>query len=161
MAIVILHSSICRLCGRVLRQGEEVTSFPAFAVSIADPHFDFPDDAFPTDCLTKANGGLGVVQRVEDWFANVGPGKRRCQVCGKEVTNPDDYILIDYLTNRESGPLSKYNYTHLHGSCVAQWQRLPEFTSLVRQAIAEAHWNSAYLSKLVVEILIARQGTAA
>ena len=72
MAIVILHSSICRLCGRVLRQGEEVTSFPAFAVSIADPHFDFPDDAFPTDCLTKANGGLGVVQRVEGWFASVG-----------------------------------------------------------------------------------------
>ena len=72
MAIVILDLSICRLCGRVLRQGEEVTSFPAFAVSSADPHFDFPDDAFHTDCLTKANGGLGVVQRVEDWFANVG-----------------------------------------------------------------------------------------
>ena len=72
MPILILDLSICRLCGRLLRQGEEVTSFPAFAVSSADPQFDFSDDAFHTDCLTKANGGLGVVQRVEGWFASVG-----------------------------------------------------------------------------------------
>jgi hypothetical protein len=152
MALLIFGKTQCGLCNRVLEQGEAVRSFPAFAVNEQDPLLLFSDGSFHQACLDADKRKNDVLYRVEELVANTGPGKRACAVCKAQVTDPDDYLLIGHLSDREADPLRQFNYTHLHKSCLPRWEKKELFGRLARAALTSRFWRGNYLNNLLKDL---------
>ncbi|MBL8297957.1 MAG: hypothetical protein JNN30_06350 [Rhodanobacteraceae bacterium] len=152
MALLIYGKSVCALCGRVINQNELTCSFPPFVVNELDACFVFSDGAFHEACVRKHMHGIDALRRVDEWASRVGPGKRKCIVCEMEVADPDDYLLIDHLSDREEDPLREFNYTHLHRSYVQKWNSRSRFVDLAAAALASDSWKGPYLIRLIEEI---------
>ena len=152
MALLIFGKTVCPLCDRVIKSGESTHSFPAFVVNEKDPCFIFSDCAFHEECVRQHKLGAYATQRVEGWVSKVGPGKRKCVVCQNEVTNPDDYLLVEHLSDDANDPLRAFNYTHLHKSCLPKWKSRDYFVGLVNKVIASGRWQGGYLAHLLNEI---------
>jgi hypothetical protein len=70
-------------------------------------------------------------------------------VCGNQITDPDDYLLIGNLSGPSTGPLEKFNYTHLHKSHIGAWKHAEEFLALAREALDGGHWRGRALLDIV------------
>jgi hypothetical protein len=152
MALLIYGKSVCSLCDRVIKQEEPTCSFPPFVVNELDPCFVFSDGAFHETCVRKHKHGADALRRVDEWASKVGPGKRKCVVCKTEVTDPDDYLLIEHLSDREGDPLRAFNYTHLHKSCLPKWDSRLRFIELANAMLASGSWKGPYLAWLIKEV---------
>jgi hypothetical protein len=152
MALLLFGMSKCPLCGQVIEQGQSTWSFPAFVLNELDPCFFFSDGAFHEQCVLKHKLGAYVHQRVEEWASRVGPGKRKCAVCKAEVTDPDDYLQIEHLSDREGDPLRIFNYTHLHKSCLPIWESRQHFIELATAVLTLGSWKGCYLAQLIKEM---------
>jgi predicted nucleic acid-binding Zn ribbon protein len=141
MALLIYGKRVCSLCGKLIKQEDPSCSFPPFVVNELDPCFLFSDGAFHEACVLKHKHGVDAIRRVEEWAANVGPGKRKCVVCKTEITDPDDYLLIEHLSDREGDPMREFNYTHLHKSCLSRWEGSSRFTDLANATLASNSWK--------------------
>jgi hypothetical protein len=152
MALLIIDKSVCSLCGLVIKQGEATCSFPPFVMNELDPCFHFSDGAFHEACVRAHKHGADVLRRVDEWASRVGPGKRKCTVCKTEVTDPDDYLLIEHLSDREGDPLRTFNYTHLHKSCIPRWESRWHFLEPAWAVLVSGSWKGPYLARLIKEV---------
>jgi hypothetical protein len=96
--------------------------------------------------------GSDAVRRVDEWFLKIGPGpgKRKCGVCRLEVFDPDDYLLIEYLS--DDLRLREFNYTHLHKSCLQKWDRRTDSIELIRSALSSGVLKGSYFYKLIEDL---------
>jgi hypothetical protein len=152
MALLIYGKSVCSLCGRVILQDELTCSFPPFVMNERDPCLVFSDGAFHEACVRNHKHGADALRRADEGASRVGPGKRKCVVCKTEVTNPDNYFLIEHLSDREDDPLREFNYTHLHKSCLPRWDGRFQFIELGNAALAAGSWKGPYLVRLIEEV---------
>jgi hypothetical protein len=93
-----------------------------------------------------------MLAAAEEYYQKAGPGKRACVVCGNQVLNPDDYLLIGYLGDPTTEPLAKFNYTHLHKSHIRDWKQADEFLVLARAAASSGQWQGSALPGIIREI---------
>lgn len=152
MALIIYGKSSCSLCGQTIERDDAVVSFPAFVVNELDPCFALSDGSFHEACLHKDVRAGEALRRVEEWAAHVGPGKRQCAVCGMQVVDPDNYILIEHLSERDDDPLSFFNYVHLHRTCIPKWDARVRFDALAKDRLASGAWKGSYLPHLIEQI---------
>lgn len=152
MALLICGKSVCSLCEQIIKQDEPTCSFPPFIANEFDPCFVFSDGVFHESCIFKHKHGSDALRRVDEWSSRVGPGKRKCDVCKTEVSDPDDYLVIVRLSDREGDALWEFNYTHLHKSCIPNWDRGARFVSLAKAVLASGYWKGQYLFRLIEEI---------
>ena len=152
MALLIYGRSACSLCGQVMKQEDPTCLFPPFVMNELDPCFEFSDGAFHDACVRKHKYGADALRRVDEWFSKVGPGKRKCVVCKSEVTDPDDYLLIEHLSDREGDSLQAFNYTHLHKSCLSRWDNRSCFIELASVALTSGSWKGPYLAWLIEKV---------
>ena len=110
---------------------------PAFAWNQSDPLWLFNDAAVHVACLAMDPRRAHVERVIAEVEAKTGPGNRVCAVCGDEVTDPEDYILIPRLTHIETDPLFRFRYTHLHKSHVPQWREYAEFMGHVPRLVGD------------------------
>lgn len=152
MALLFIGSTLCTLCDKVVNEGDSYQSFPAFIMNELDPCFIFTDGAFHEACVRNHAQGADALRRVDEWKLNVGPGRRKCAVCGHQVTEPDDYLLIGKLSDCENDPLRLFNYTHLHRSCVSRWNRASAFVDLASAALGSGSWKGGWLAQLIEDV---------
>jgi hypothetical protein len=152
MALLFYGKSVCSLCGKVIDETTPVRSFPAFILNELDPCFLFSDASFHEACVNEHPYGIDVLRRFDEWHSKVGPGKRICVVCKEEIISPDNYLLIEHLSDRESDPLRVFNYTHLHKSCIPRWKSRSRFIELANAALASGFWKGYYLNKIINEL---------
>ena len=69
MALVIRGQTICDLCGEIIAEGDDVTTFPAFVHNEIDPLFCFNDAPFHTECVKKHPIGERAVSRADEWLS--------------------------------------------------------------------------------------------
>jgi hypothetical protein len=154
MALLLRGKSECSLCGQIIKD-EDIASvrlFPAYVLNELDPCFLFSDASFHETCVSKHPYGSYAIRRAEEWYSKVGPGKRKCVVCAEEVIDPDNYLLIEHLSDREGDPLRAFNYTHLHKSCIPKWGERLRFIELVNAAVVSGLLKSPYFDRLINEI---------
>jgi endogenous inhibitor of DNA gyrase (YacG/DUF329 family) len=152
MALVVLGETVCNLCGDKIENEDEAIAFPPFCQNENDICFQFSDGAFHSRCLDANPNGKIAISRASYWYQNVGPGKRKCDVCGAEVTDPNDYIFIPYMSDINGDPLMDFNCIHLHKSHIAQWDRKETFIELAFSAIKSGFWKGSDLDFLIKEI---------
>jgi len=156
MALLFFGKTVCPLCARIIRDGESVFSFSPFVLDESDPCFFFSDKAFHLKCVEGNQIGGEAIQRFEEWKSKTGPGKRKCSVCELEITDPDNYLLIESLSVDSANALYGFNYTHLHKSCISNWPMKKAFVLAGKSAIESGQWKGSYLPYLVKQIDAAR-----
>jgi hypothetical protein len=152
MALLIFNQSKCSLCGKLITKAEPTCSFPAFVTNQLDPCWVFSDGAFHEACVLKHEHGPNALRRADEWGANIGPGKRQCLVCKTEVTDPNDYVLIEHLTDDDQNALKAFNYSHFHQSCLHDWKDRLALIELIKAANTSGTWQGPYLDQLLSAI---------
>jgi hypothetical protein len=152
MAILLRGMTKCKVCGKVIEEGDEVVLFPHFVLNEADPLYALSDAACHRNCVNGDPLGVLMLEASEQYLANTGPGKRVCAVCGIEVRDPDDYLFVGYLADPSDGPLGRFNWTHLHKSHISGWPQAREFLMLAKATFSKGRWRGAALAEIVREI---------
>ena len=152
MAILLRGTTRCRICDKVIADGDAVVLFPHFVLNEADPLYHFSDAACHLRCIESNALAKKALAESEQYLAQSGPGKRACAVCGNEIRNPDDYLFISFLADPNEDLLGRFNYTHLHKSHISNWKEADEFLLLAKAAINGGRWQGAALDALVREI---------
>jgi len=152
MAVLLRNKTICPMCGRLIEEGEDTSLFPHFILNENDPLYEFSDSACHTACLASHPLGQALALASEANAEHTGPGKRRCAVCGAEILDPDDYLLIGYLGDPTRNGIAEFNFTHLHKSHLAQWRDADRFLGLAKEMLASGRWKGPALLMLVQKI---------
>ena len=153
MALLFIGKTICPICGLVIDDEQDAYGFPAFGENPQDLLYRFSDGAFHETCLLGDVDGRKAVEVIRDRASKIGPGKRKCQVCGEEIMDPDDYAMIDYICAPEVHSIASFHYTHLHRSHSVSWNRKEQFLKQLENA-----WKAGILSQKVAEALVVHLG---
>lgn len=149
MAILIREETVCEICGLTIQTGEDAYLFPAFAENPQDRLFSFSDGAFHEKCVMGDPSGFRAVELMAERKSKVGPGNRKCQVCGQEILYPDDCAMVDFICLPEDHRLGAFNFTHLHRSHADLWPRKAEFLSELVNAGHEGRISRAHARRIL------------
>jgi hypothetical protein len=152
MAILLIGKTTCPICGKVIEEGDEAVLFPHIILNELDPLYALSDGACHSACVSADPLGRAMLAAAEEYYKKAGPGKRACVVCGNQVLDPDDYLLIGYLGDSSTEPLGRFNYTHLHKSRIRDWKQADEFLGLARAAVSSGQWQGSALPRVIREI---------
>jgi hypothetical protein len=160
MAIVLLGETSCAICAKVIERGDEAVLFPDVVLNEQDPLYALSDAACHAACVNADARGRAVLAASDMHVRNTGPGQRACAVCGGEILDPNDYLLIPWLGDSLTEPLGRFNYTHLHTSHIRDWKQADAFLAVAKGAIGAGRWGGPALSKLIADIEAARGAAA-
>ena len=74
MSLLIHSLTECPVCGRVIEEGQDAVSFPAFAFNEADPCILFNDASVHQTCFENHPLRRQVDGAVAEMYAKDGPG---------------------------------------------------------------------------------------
>jgi hypothetical protein len=152
MSILLRGKTRCPICGNVIEEEDEAVLFPHIILNEKDPLYALSDAACHSTCVNRDALGQAMLAAVDEYYKRTGPGKRGCAVCGSQILDPDDYLLIAYLANPLTDPLGKFNYTNLHKSHIQDWKQADEFLTLAKAAIDADQWQGDAMLKIIREI---------
>jgi hypothetical protein len=66
-----------------------------------------------------------------------------------EITEPDNYVSVGYLTDDQIDPLSKFNYFHLHRTCLAKFQQRQSLIEALKTRLESGQWKGRGLEWLI------------
>jgi hypothetical protein len=157
MAILIQNTTQCPLCGQVLTSRARALSFPAMVWNELDPLLLVSDATVHVSCLERHGLLEAALARMREVTETTGPGKRKCLVCGQQVTTPDEHLAFGHLTRDPKVPLFAFNYAQFHRSCLSRWQRLLETINLLEDFNKSGLWKGRWLGILIEELRKAAQ----
>lgn len=128
---ILIDGMECRLCSKPMNPEEETICFSAFVSNANDLLYSFSDACFHAACFLQHPLAEMALARHAEAVERLSPGHRTCAVCSNDITDPDDYFALGYLTSDEAEPVYAYQYLQLHRSHLADWpERLRVLTIL-------------------------------
>lgn len=152
MAIIIKGSSVCPLCGQIIKESDEIISFPPFISDELDPLSEFSDTGFHSGCFRQHPLSENAEKCYRDILEQTRYDRRDCVVCGHKITDPDDYFTLGYLTSDPKHPLHRYNHIQFHRSCMTEWRDLTVFYNLLNKFWKAGKMRGPALKSLLDEI---------
>lgn len=149
---IIVDGMKCPLCGKPLEEWQQIVAFSPFVNNERDPLWVFSDGAFHAQCFLNHPLAEKAQARQKEILERLGPGNRFCVVCGREITDPDDYFTVGHLTEDENHPLYRYNYTQAHRSHLNTWSEMSYVYELIEDLKHTQTWRNAALDRLLVEL---------
>jgi hypothetical protein len=131
----------CMLCGRPMVEGQKHVLMPPFTANEADSLYRFSDAVMHLECLEREPLAETLRNRLEEFDRFRAPGNRSCTVCARQVTNPDDYLSLGFLTDSSANPLYRYNYAQFHKSCLPNWSELSTVIHSAREELSTGRWR--------------------
>jgi hypothetical protein len=149
--------AICSLCGKELRESEEVFVFPAFVPNTKDPLYQFNDSAFHIECLKRHPLGDEAIRLANQFIVRTRPANRICKAGGNVIQKPDDYIFFDLLTSDQHEDLYEFNFTTLDKGNLGKWEDRSRFVTIATKFRDEGKWGDGstyrYLDSLIKRII--------
>lgn len=127
MAILILSSSECPLCGEILHDEGDLCLFPPLIGNINDPLYLFSDAAVHATCLEKHPLGSQASHYVDKALKASAPENRNCHITGEPITNVNDCISFGLLTSNANEPLHRFNFLMIDRNSLFRWGRPASF----------------------------------
>lgn len=152
MAVFIVGKTSCPLCERIIEEGEAVVSFSPFVANELDPLWIFSDGVFHAACFYREPLAQKAQLRYQELQRRTGPGNRFCVVCEEEIKYPDDYLTLGHLTEDETHPLYRFNYTQAHRSCLAKWPELSGLCKELKEFNESEAWGGSSLERLLAQL---------
>jgi hypothetical protein len=138
---ILVRGMKCQLCGCPMLNEHSVVTFSPFVANEADPLFFFSDGAFHSECFHKHPLADKAEIRHREVLESRKPINRRCLICGNLITEPNDYLPFGHLTDDATHPLHRFNYSHVHRSCLPRWSELSLVYELAAKELASGAWK--------------------
>lgn len=153
MAIFIEDGTLCSLCGKTIKDGENAYALPAFVANAKDPLYFFNDSVFHKKCLLENSFGQKAIDLSEIFMERIRPENRICIVGKTKIKNIEDYVFIDLLTSETQEPLYRYNFLTFDKHNIFLWKEREQFLETVEQFIKDDKWRDSssfdYLDNLL------------
>src|ERR1043165_2395557 len=138
---ILIDGMPCGICGRAMSAREELVSFPPFVANEADPLFPFSDGVFHNDCFDAHPLSRVTRARLMEMQSHTDPKSRRCVVCQRLITDPDDFVSVGHLTDDTPSWLHALNYSCLHRSCIPLWSERTAVVTYLEEQLALGNWR--------------------
>jgi hypothetical protein len=152
MALVFYGHTTCAICNQIIEEGEAIIAFPPLFPNKRDPLYIFHDSASHLNCLQNHQFGANAIARFEQYRAHTGPGHRQCRICGKEITDPDDYFGFGHLTDDDTRPVFAYNFACFHKSCLKDSSTALYLMYELEKLQGSGEWEGPSLPWLIAEL---------
>lgn len=129
---------------------DERMMFSPFVNNQTDPLYVFNDATIHAACFDKHPLAAKARTRYEDFRQQ--SQRRRCIVCGQQITNPDEWFGLGHLVENPEHPLYSFNYAQFHRSCLSRWSALPEVRSHFDALDQSGTWKGDTLKWLIKEL---------
>lgn len=149
MALLVRGRSQCVICGRTIGELERATSFPAFVQNRSSPLHRFSDANVHSCCLANDELAQRAQRAVQELSVRLGPGNRDCEVCGSEISSPEDYFTFGFLTDEPSSRAFSLNWLQFHRTHLSEWDQLSESIEAIRRLAVVEHWHLDDVSPLL------------
>jgi DNA-directed RNA polymerase subunit N (RpoN/RPB10) len=156
MAIVILGKTRCALCGDLLLEGEDVVSFPPLFCNQRDPAWVLNDAGVHRSCLVEqdlSDRALGKLREFDEHRDR----PKTCAVCGRPITDPDDYFSTGPLGDGPRDPLQAFSWIEAHLSHLPRWERTPELIRVLEETSRSPEWEGEVLERLLAMVRSAEE----
>lgn len=156
MALVFRGLSSCSVCNEVIQAADEMVAFPHVISNQRDPLWPFSDTACHAACAKRSPEIQQLAAIAEEHYRRTGPGNRKCEVCCKEILDPENCLMFGYLGDPELDELGRFNFIHIHKSHLANWKPLKEFLAIGQAAIDDGRWRGGgrYLEALLQDLRV-------
>lgn len=139
----------CRVCGDPILSESDVVTFSRFVSNRLDPIHIFDDAILHVACFRQHPLAKTAQTRWDEYCQRTEPGNRKCDVCGKEIADPDEYVGFGHLVAAPGHPMHRFNYAKLHEACASNWSALHEAISGIEELKASADWSGDDLEPLL------------
>jgi hypothetical protein len=150
----------CSISDQAIKSADDAVMFPAFVGNQDDPLHVFSDAVVHVEAFRKHPLATKAQARYEEFRQRTAPKARLCFICGKQITDPDDYLGLGYLVDDVNHPLNRFNYAHLHRSCLAEWSELPTLIHSLETFDQSGMWKGDGLKSLIKELRKANSAIA-
>ena len=137
---IVPPGSACALCARPL-DGLPSIAFDPFVPNRLDPLHVLSDAAVHRDCLMRDPALRGALQVTVTLDALRLPSARRCVVCGRPPTRPEEEFCTGYLSSRTGSLLESLNYVCLHREHFPDWVRAAALRAAVASEMGPRDWD--------------------
>ncbi len=133
---------------------DRAVAFYPFVANDHDPLAGFNDVVMHEACFAahplnhEATFQFAEVQRRNK------PNARVCEVCGRVIDNPDEFLTIGLITSNRTDPLYPYNCVHFHRRCASEWRGRTEFAETLRAARGEGRCGGLAI-EAILEVMSA------
>ena len=131
----------CPICGREMSSTDELVMSPPFVPNRRDPLSFVSDGVFHRACFEGHPLSAEATRYANDAEAHGQPDRRRCVVCGRLITDPDDYFGAGYVTSDEASPAYVFNFVQLHRSHFADWDWAEDFRRAIGELQSSDNWD--------------------
>jgi hypothetical protein len=153
MAIVILSSSECPLCNKVLHIKTDLYLFPPMIANINDPLYIFSDAGVHSSCLEKHRLGRQAMIYSTKLQKMLAPENRICDITGEMIMDMQNYISFGIFTSDAREPLHEFNFMKMDKQHLSQWPDRHKFIEIATRYLKEGKWNDHQGTKLLQDIM--------
>jgi hypothetical protein len=147
--IVIAGKTICKICGKVIENNDDIIAFPPIISNSKDPLYLFHDAAFHLKCF-NSHPNANRMRTVWDQ-ANQRTRPLKCEICTQLLHYSEDFLPLGLLSSDPNNPLFHFNYMIFHKHHLTQWPELSNVYNLLLK-IPKESWGGNILENLIQEI---------
>jgi len=143
MSIVILGSTTCKLCGKIIQEGDEYIAFPSFVLNQTDPLWKFNNSIVHLSCLRDEPYGEVALDMLRALKESL--DAKICQVCGLPIKVADDFFTFGYLTSDRSSPVFEFNFLCFHIQHIRIWSQRLNAIERFKILSGDPMWDSKFI----------------
>lgn len=142
MAIVILGESECAICGEVLAEGQDIRGIPNFVLNDNHEFTTLSGRVIHADCFSSHPLASRIREQLSIRDNKIGPHNRVCDICGGTINGPDEFFMIDFLSDDVYDPIHKFNFVQMHWpDCLQSWNSRETLVELLGKRLESGEWK--------------------
>lgn len=128
MAIIFETHTQCCYCSDSIK-AKDIVVFPAFITSTTSKFYRLNDSVWHKVCLEKDSDYLSIITLFNEYKFSITPRNRKCFLDGTLITDPNDHLFIDYITDNKENFIHELRFKNFKLSNLKSWNDLDRFTT--------------------------------
>ena len=148
---LFIEGTTCKVCNVSMKASDNIVSFPAFIADEGSKFFPFSDSNIHYSCLQRFNFYDELLKLRNQFISNTRPENRVCYISKEPITNPNDFIFVDYFGDNLKGILSDVTFENFKLSHLRQWESLDSLVHellFLRENVFEVKYINHFLQRI-------------
>jgi hypothetical protein len=158
MAVFVQGKTACPLCTKVIQPDEDSITFPPLFLNSHHRVFEVNDAVVHRACLLVRPYGESALAKLATYEERAGQ-PRTCRVCGRDISDPDDYFTTGPLADDASEGVSRLDWFDAHESCLHVWPGTPALIQDLIKFARSDDWEGDVLTSLATRLQAVCVGT--
>ncbi|MCL2349816.1 MAG: hypothetical protein FWC50_16320 [Planctomycetaceae bacterium] len=138
----------CKICKKPIEHGDRHYGFSPFVSNDLDPLVIFNDAMVHQECGNNSP----LVQKALERYQFVRSFPNNCRITGEPILNPDDLIVLGFLTEDSNHPLFPYNCAKYLRKNFKTWEKNKWLIEQLEEYDASGLWGGDVLKRLIQDL---------